>query len=124
VVRKAEYRYRKYKGKIDPDVIAGRFDALKAHMDIMVAGEFPKLVEFEMKTKAILTKHGVYSWQFPFYYNVAREMYAKAKKFAGDTLVALAQIIANKWVTRGLNADIVAEIIALFGITIKPVSWY
>jgi len=124
LVRKAEYRFRKYKGKIDPDVISGRFDALKGHMDIMVASEFPKLVEFEMKTKAILEKHAVYSWQFPFYYNVAREMYAKAKKFRGDTLVALAQIVANKWVTRGLNADIVAEIIALFGITITPVSWY
>jgi len=124
VVRKAEYRFRKYKGKIDPDVIAGRFDALKAHMDIMVAGEFPKLVEFEMKTKAILEKHAVHTWQFPFYYNVAREMYAKAKKFRGDTLRALAQIIANKWATGGLNTTIIAEIIALFGVTVTPVSWY
>jgi len=124
MVRPAEYRRRKYDGKIDADVIASRFEALDSHIKHGFISAVGSLVSIEITIKGLCEKYGIPSIQLPAYYNVGRELFKVTKKHVGDTAEAEAQLVVNKWATRGLNTSLLAEIARLFGYVITPVSWY
>jgi len=124
MVRGAEYRRRKYDGKIDPDVIAGRFERLATHIRHGMADKIPSLVEIEEQIKILCAQYGIASILIPFYMNVGRELFRVRIKHVGATASAEAQLVANKWATRGLNTSLIREICLKFGFDITPVSWY
>jgi len=124
LVRPAEYRRRKYDGKIDADAIANRFERLAMHIREGMKSKIPALVEIEENIKSLCEKYGVASIFLPAYYNVGRELYAVCIKHIGATREAEAQLVLNKWATRGLNTDLLAEIGRKFGLVLTPVSWY
>jgi len=124
MVRSAEYRRRKYDGKIDPDVIAGRFERLAEHIRHGMADKIPSLVEIEVTIKDLCERYGIKSIMLPWYYNVGRELFKVRIKHIGNTALADAQLVANKWATRGLNTTLIREICLMFGYDITPVSWY
>jgi len=124
MVRSAEWRRRKYDAKIDAETIASRFEALAEHIREGIATELPTLTAIEVSVKALCEKYGVYSWQIPFYLNVGRQLYKIIKKHTPAVQKQEAQIVANKWATRGLNTSLIREICLLFGLDITPVSWY
>jgi len=124
MVRSSEYRRRKYEGKIDADVIASRFEVLDAHIKEGFVSKVGALVEIEVNIKTLCEKYGIASILLPAYYNVGRELYKVFTKHVGDTALAEAQLVCNKWATRGLNTSLIAEIAKKFGWTITPVSWY
>ena len=124
MVVSAERRIRKYEGKIDPDAVARRFELLKSRMAYGMASKIPTLVNLELTVKQICAKYGVPSYLYAHYYNVARELFKVTNTHIGDTAKAEAQLVVNKWATRGLNADILAEIAKLFGFEVTPTSWY
>jgi len=124
MVRRAEWRRKKYDAKIDAETISGRFDALAGHIREGISTELPTLTAIEVSVKTLCEKYGVYSWQIPFYLNVGRQLYKIIKKHTPTVQKTEGQIVANKWATRGLNTDLIREICLLFGLDIKPVSWY
>jgi len=124
VVRLAEWRRRKYDRKIDADVIASRFEEMREHIKEAISTHLPSLTEIELNIKRLCEKYGIYSWQLPQYYNVGRELYKVARKHVGQTALAEAQLVANKWATQGLNTSLIREICLKFGFDITPVSWY
>ena len=124
MVRPGEYRTRKYAAKMDPDVIADRFEKLADHMRYGMRTHIPALAVVENEVKIICERHGIKSWQLPFYMNVARQLYRIVMRHIGDTAKAEAQLVANTWATRGLDTTVIAEICKLFGFEITPTSWY
>jgi len=124
MVRSAEYRRRKYEGKIDPDVIAGRFERLAAHIRAGMADKIPSLVQLEEEIKVLCEKYGIASIMIPWYLNVGRELFKIVNKHIGATAYSEAQLVANKWATRGLNTDLIREICLKFGFDITPTKWY
>jgi len=124
MVRSSEYRRRKYAGKIDPDVIASRFELLDEHIKQGFIGKVGVLVEIENNIKMLCEKYVIASIYLPAYYNVGRELFKVFTNHIGDTALAEAKLVCNKWATRGLNTSLIAEIAKKFGWTISPVSWY
>jgi len=117
-VRPHTFRQRKYKVKIDPDVVRTRFVGLKDLMVEQTEAKFADLVTFENQTKHICEAAGVPTILIPFYLNYARELYKKSIKFTGVTLQNEADLIADKWQARGLDRAVLVDIAAAFGITI------
>jgi len=124
MVRAAEWRRRKYDAKIDADVIADRFDKMTAHIHEGISTHLPSLTEIEINIKTLCEQYGVPTYLLPFYYNVGRELYKVSRKQIGETALAEAQLVANKWATRGLNTSLIRQICLKFGFDITPVSWY
>jgi len=128
MVRPARYRQASYEGKIDPDVARLRFEQ---HREAMVAQQTTRLSQLtamEQLVKALIetppTGITVYSIEIPFYLSYARQLFKIADRLSGDVLQTEAQLIANKWASRGLNGTLLIEIAKLFGITIsQPVVY-
>jgi len=117
-VRPYTYRQRKYKGKIDPDVVRTRFVALKDLMFEQTEAKFSDLETMENQVKSICEAAGVPTITIPFYLNYGRELYKKSLKFTGLSLQNEADLIADKWQARGLDRAVLVDIAAAFGITI------
>jgi len=124
MVRTAEYRTRKYSAKIDATVIANRFELLASHIRNQFNAKVPALVVIEGNIKQLCANRGIPSIELPSYYNVGRELYRVVTQHVGDARNLEAQIVVNKWATRGLNTTILTEIAKMFGITLTPVAWY
>ena len=121
MVREQVYRQKKYQAKVTGDVVKARFDALKEVMEEQTSARFGELANIEESVKKnILEPNGVPSIQIPFYLNVAREVYSKARTFTGETLKMEAHAIADKWVKRGLRKELVNQILQQFGIPPLP----
>jgi hypothetical protein len=121
MVREQVYRQKKYEAKLTGDVVKARFDALKEVMAEQTSARFGELASIEDSVKKeILEPAGVPSIQIPFYLNVARELYSKSRTFTGETLKNEAHAIANKWVGRGLNKELVNRILQKFGVPPLP----
>jgi len=125
LVRDPVRRAQKYERKIDADAIRLRFEAQRDFMATQQNVMLPSLTNIETAVKQIVEKPPagitVYTWQEPFYYNVGREIFGKVRRFTGDVLKQEVQLICNKWVSRGLNSELVMKIAALFGIEITAV---
>ena len=109
MVKKASARKRKYEGSMDPDVIGGRFEALKPSMVEQEKEYFAQIAEVERKVKRICEAAGVPSYQIAQYINVGRQCYSLNKRFGGQTRDAEAQALMNHWRDRGLNNTILVK---------------
>jgi hypothetical protein len=121
MVREQVYRQKKYEAKLTGDVVKARFDALKEVMAEQTSARFGELATIEDSVKKeILEPAGVPSIQIPFYLNVARELYSKSRTFTGETFNTEATLVAQKWVARGLQKEIVNRILQKFGVPPLP----
>jgi len=112
------YRLRKYDAKIDPEAIRMRF---AAHKDTMVEQEeaiFGEIALTEAKAKTVCEEAGIPTYQIPGYLNFARKCYKLTKNFSQTTRVNEVNNWFNLWVSRGLNATVLASIATLCGVTI------
>lgn len=117
-MRPATYRTRKYEAKMDPDSIRQRF---MDHKDTMVEQEeavFGELVLIESKAKDVCEAAGIASISIPPYLNFARQCWKYFKKFSQTTRTNEVTFWFNHWVSRGLNATVLASIASLCGVTI------
>jgi hypothetical protein len=115
-VRPAVYRRAKYEKKINADVVRQRFADLKDTMVTQTDERFSELVDAENAAKGILHEAGVPTIDIPFYLDVVRELYRLTRRFSGPTLQAEAQLVRQKWVSRGLLDDVIVKLLRLFGI--------
>jgi hypothetical protein len=120
MVRSEVYRARKFEGKMDPDAVRSRIAALKEDMVEQTLQRQAELVSLEKDIKGIVEPHGVPSILIPQYLNVGRQLWSLSGRFSGNTLVLEGQLLAQKWVGRGLNKDIVNRILQYFNIPPLP----
>jgi hypothetical protein len=117
MVRSEVYRSRKFEGKMDPDAVRSRIAALKGDMVEQTRQRQAELVSLEKDIKGIVEPEGVPSILIPQYLNVGRQLWSLSGRFSGQTFQNEAQLLAQKWVGRGLSKDIVNRILAYFGVS-------
>lgn len=120
MVRSEVYRARKFEGKIDPEAVRLRVSALKADMVEQQRQRQSELVSMETDVKKIVEAEGVPTIFIPQYLNVGRQLWSLSGRFSGTTYQTEGQILAQKWVARGLSKDIVNKILTYFGISPLP----
>jgi hypothetical protein len=120
MVRKSEDRTAKYTGKIDADVMKTRVTAMRPIMISQQGSRLSELADLEVKIKAILEDPPVgitiFTYQFPAYLSYGKELYGKVRRFNAQALTKEAQLVMNKWASRGLICDILNRIASIFGI--------
>jgi hypothetical protein len=118
MVRSEVYRARKFEGKMDPDAVRSRFSALKEDMVEQTLQRQSELVSLEKDLKnQIIEPQGVSTILIPQYLNVGRQLWSLSGRFTGATFQNEATLIAQKWVSRGLEKDIVNLILVYFGVS-------
>jgi hypothetical protein len=120
MVRSEVYRSRKFEGKMDPDAVRSRIAALKEDMVEQTLQRQAELVALERDIKGIVEPQGVSTILIPQYLNVGRQLWSLSGRFTGQTYQNEATLIAQKWVARGLEKDIVNSILAYFGVSPLP----
>ena len=109
---------RKYEAKIDGDVQKARIDAQKSTMVEQVQALFAEIHEVVRKAKVIAETAGESVILLPWYQNFARECYRIGKNFQGTTKTNEVNIAFEKYVSRGLDGQVLADIAELCGETI------
>ena len=118
MVRKSEFRRRKYEAAVDPEGVKRRIQALKPMMVDQESRYLAQISLIELKVKAIVEAAGVPSMLVSQYVNFGREMWTKCDSFTGATLQAEAQLLVNKWAGRDLEEQLLVRITELFGVTV------
>lgn len=121
-MRHPAYRLRKYEAKMDPDSIRQRFLDQKDTMVEQEESIFGELVLVESKAKSVCEANGIASINIPAYLNFARQCWKYFKKFSQQTRQDEVEHWFAHWVSRGLNATVLAAISELCGITIPGYS--
>jgi len=117
-MRDSVFMTRKYEAKIDGDVLKARIDAQKSSMVEQVQALFAEQHEVIRKAKIVAETAGVPPHELVAYENFARECYRIGKTFSGVTKTNEVNTAFEKWVSRGLDGDILADIAELCGETI------
>ena len=116
MVKSASRRSTHYDKKIDGDVINFRITQQKGMMVEQTGILYPQQVFNESKVKDYLEHIGMYGIDQHHYMNYAQELWSLSRTFTGQTLRFEAEIKADKWLRRGLNATHLIRIAALFGV--------
>jgi hypothetical protein len=100
---KAKYNVERVKQTLDdlrPDMLA-RYEAVLAD-----------LVTMETKTKEVLSVSGVHTILFVPYLNFARQLFKLSRRqhIAGESLELAAQVLLEKWHSRGLDEKVLAAV--------------
>jgi len=118
MVRSATTRTNKFNAKWDGTVVNQRLTEYKPYMVEQVGAAYPVQVQIENKVKDYLEPLGMYTIQQHHYMNYAQELWAKTRTFTGETLRMEAELVASKWLRRGLNPTHLTEIAARLGVTL------
>ena len=118
MVRSATTRTNKFNAKWDGTVVNQRLTEYKPYMVEQVGAAYPVQVQIENKVKDYLEPLGMYTIQQHHYMNYAQELWAKTRMFTGETLRMEAELVASKWLRRGLNPTHLIEIAARLGVTL------
>jgi len=110
MVRTALRRIQKWDKKLAGDVLSKRVRELKPMMFSQIEAEFPNLEKVETKVKTVIGNYAIPTWQNPAYLNFSREIYKLAKQFCGRQLRLMADVVMIKWLTLGLQQDILERI--------------
>jgi len=120
MVRSASTRSTKFSAKWDGSVVNQRITEYKPYMVEQVNAAYAVQEMIETKVKDYLEPLGVYTIKQHHYMNFAGELWAKSRMFTGETLRMEAELVASKWLRRGLNPTHLVEIARRMGITITP----
>jgi len=118
MVRSATTRTNKFNAKWSGPVVNQRITEYKQFMVEQVGVAYPVQEMIEFKVKDYLEPLGMYTIQQHHYMNFAQELWAKSRMFSGLTLRMEAELIAGKWLRRGLNPTHLVQIAAIMGITL------
>ena len=104
MVRNVVDRVRRYRAKINGDVLKARADELKEQMERAQAIWLRGTVKIEQEMKSML--QNISDRLNTIYYIVfAKEINKVMRKFSGGTLMIELEILQNKWIARGLNVN-------------------
>jgi len=105
-------------GKVKQILDDMRPDMLK-HYEAAVAS----LCEMEVKARQTLNAAGVHTIFYVAYLSYARQLYKLSRQqgISGESFALQAQVLLEKWVSRGLDAGVLARIRAEVFDTVAPV---
>ena len=121
MVRDAETRSTKYDKKLDGDIWNLRITAYKPTMVEQVHARYAEQFYYEGKVKHYMNAQGFFGVEQHHYMNFAYELWARTRMFEDLTLRREAELIADKWMRRGLDAAHLVAIAQLFGVDLT--SW-
>jgi len=119
MVRSASTRINKFNAKWSGPVVNQRITEYKKFMVEQVNIMYPQQAMIEQKIKNYLEPIGMFTIQQHHYMNFAQELWAKSRMFSGETLRMEAELLAGKWLRRGLNATHLIEVARRMGITLS-----
>jgi len=119
MVRSASTRTNKFNAKWSGPVVNQRITEYKKFMVEQVNIMYPQQAMIEQKIKNYLEPIGMFTIQQHHYMNFAQELWAKSRMFSGETLRMEAELLAGKWLRRGLNATHLIEVARRMGITLS-----
>jgi len=111
--RYKQRRYRKYKSKLDPDIIARRFAQVREVSSVSWGSIVPHLVRTEAKTIEVLEKAGIPTEEYPYYLGAAKEAAAEATNYTAATLADNIDIMRDVYEIRGLEPTVLETVIPL-----------
>lgn len=109
-VRPASRRLDKWDAIFSGDIVSTKLAGYKDKMREQLSSIFPNQEKVENEVKLILAEAATSTILNPAYLNFGREVYKTALRFSGGQLIAMVDIILNKWVGRGLDRDILERI--------------
>lgn len=121
MVRSASTRTAKFNAKWAGDVTNQRITEYKEFMVEQINVQYPIQARVEQKIKDYLEPIGMYSIDQHHYMNFGQEVWAKTRHFSGTTLRMEVELIASKWLRRGLQAVHLMAIAARLGVNLSAV---
>lgn len=112
-------RKARFEAKVDPDIYETRTDALSSLMKEQYRALSTLQVDLEQKVGDYLNSLGLTGITLHHYRNFSQELFSLSRRFKDQTLNVQATIMAQKWVSRGLNPDILKHIAQILGITLN-----
>ncbi len=106
-------RLRKYELGVIPDNVRAKFEALKPLMVDLQEQMQAEITDFETKVRAILDEYGVVANLRVMYLNFARALFRAKGHQSGTALRKIATAEKAKFVTYGLDPEILDKIIML-----------
>ena len=117
--RDAQRRLAKYTANVNPERLKINLTAVKPLMVESQAGYFLKMATIEEKTKNLIENEGIPVYNIPNYLFFAREIYRISHTFNGLTLSNSGQERLVKWVSRGLDENLLIRVAAIQGVVLN-----
>ncbi len=106
MARDAYYTVNKYAAKMAGAHLGPVFSEQHTNMVTNFATYYGEMASIIDATKDILNSSGVKITQYPYYLTYAREIYRHWKRYGGKTLYVMRDAIRNKWVSWGLDLEL------------------
>jgi hypothetical protein len=113
-------RIASYLAKTVPATMSLKVASALATMKTAFGSATSSLVTMEMAVQGVLNDADIPSIEYPFYYNFAREIWAKQREgIDGPSLSSLGQSLHDKYEAYGLATATLVEIAStVFGLTV------
>jgi len=94
-------------GRVKATLDSKREDTLRRYMDAVT-----RLCTMEAKVREVLNVHGVQTISYVPYLDFARQLYklTRGQEITGESFAVAAQVLLEKWASRGLNPDVLASV--------------
>ena len=105
-------RISRWKAKFSPDIAAQTTARIYADMTERYEASVVALTTMETETKQVLSASGIDTLYIVFYLDYARQLFrlSHGRSISGPTLAKEAQVLLEKWQSRGLRPDVLAAI--------------
>jgi len=105
-------RLSRWKAKYSPEIAAQTTARIYADMSARYQASMVALCTMETETKQVLDSSGIDTMYIVFYLDYARQLFrlSHGRTISGSTLAREAQVLLEKWHTRGLDPDVLAAI--------------
>lgn len=96
--------------KTEPEQVRERLEKLRPSMCRRYIEQQEQLMALEERVKQVLDSADIPSITYPFYLDFAREVYARKRRLAGDSLRREVDILMFKWVRRELRQEVLEQV--------------
>jgi hypothetical protein len=105
-------RRMNWQTKTDTTRMKETLDALRPDMLKRYEAAVASLCEMEVKARQTLNASGVHTIFYVAYLNYARQLYKLSRQqgISGESFALQAQVLLDKWASRGLNPAVLARI--------------
>jgi len=110
MARDAYYVVNRYAAKMMGSHLGSVFVNQRIQMITNFATYYGEWSGLQDAVKDILNTNGIKITQYPYYITYAREIYRHWKRYGGRTLYTMRDAIRDKWISWGLDANILSLI--------------
>jgi len=105
-------RIERWEKKYSPERAKATLDLLHEEMRKRYEAATVAMTAMEIKTKEVLSQHGVHTTTFVPYLSYARQLWKLSRKqlISGEAFKVESQVLLEKWASRNLNPDVLAAI--------------